>query len=909
MAGYDGSIRINTLLNTDNFVSSFKRLGGSIKGLLGTLGLGLGIAGLVTLGKQAIETASDFEAMESQFSQVFGKMEATASKSLSEIANQAGITEERMEASYTKIAAFAKTTGMDTASSMELANRAMVAVADSAAFYDRSLEEATESLQSFLKGNYENDAALGLSATETTRNAAANKLYGKSFIELSEAQKQLTLLQMVEDANKLSGALGQAAREADTWTNQVGNLNQAWTNLKATLGKFILPIAIQAVKAITNVINAINAMFARLYAAVGIFRELLTGKKVSTEISFETKKTGIDMGDEYNEAAKGAENLASANDDIAKSAKKAGKAAKGAVAPFDDLKVLAKETGSGNATGSTDIGGGFEMPDLEMDETQVEEVDALSSAISGLLERLKPLFDWFIKLKNLFVEGFFDGLGESWKERIADIEESARNIIKTLTDIFTDPSVIGAAQTMIEKIVYAMGQALGAVTSIGITIGQNLVGGIDMYLTDNKNFLKEKLVSIFDIAGDISLLIGEAFDSIAYIFEAFGSENGQQLTANIIGIFVDTTISLLELAGKFGKDILNCIITPISENKEGLRTALEGLLGVFASVAGTVKQGIDDTFAKMNEIYDMYFKPFFDSVANGLSELLGKFLEFWNGYVQPMLDSWAERFDTLWAEHIQPMINNFLELIGILVEALTMFWENTLQPLLSWIIDVLAPTIADICDIIFGIVETVITYITDLINGVVEIVKGVINILIGIAKGDWQRVWDGFASVVQGIADVIKSIINAIIGTVEGVANAVVAAVNTMIRAINSISFTVPDWVPGVGGNSVGFNIPEINKISIPRLATGAVIRGGDPFMAILGDQPAGVTNIETPLPTMVDAFKQAIAEMGGIGGRESIPVNINLNYDGETFARLSISDILSELGRQGFNVDVLGVN
>lgn len=296
MAGYDGSIRINTQLNTRGFerdsrglISGMQRLGSSLNGIISSLGFAFGIAGLVALGKQAIETASDFEAMESQFSQVFGELESVASKSLSEVAKQAGIMEERMKPSFTKIAAFAKTTGMDTASSLKLSERAMMAVADSAAFYDRSLEETTEYLQSFLKGNYENDSALGLSATEFTRNAAANKLYGKSFIELSEAQKQLTLLQMVEDANRLSGAIGQAAREADTWTNQVGNLNQAWVNLKATLGKFILPIAIQAVKAITNVINAINAMLTRLYAAVGIFKELITGKKFQQKFLLKQK--------------------------------------------------------------------------------------------------------------------------------------------------------------------------------------------------------------------------------------------------------------------------------------------------------------------------------------------------------------------------------------------------------------------------------------------------------------------------------------------------------------------------------------------------------------------------------------------------------------------------------------------
>ena len=95
---------------------------------------------------------------------------------------------------------------MDTAGALELTERATRAAADGAAFYDKSIEEVTENLQLFLKGNYENDAALGISATETTRNAAANALYGKSFNELSESQKQLTLLKMVEDGQAAAGA-------------------------------------------------------------------------------------------------------------------------------------------------------------------------------------------------------------------------------------------------------------------------------------------------------------------------------------------------------------------------------------------------------------------------------------------------------------------------------------------------------------------------------------------------------------------------------------------------------------------------------------------------------------------------------------------------------------------------------
>lgn len=203
---------------------------------------------IVDFGKACVNAAADANAAASQFTQVFGDLEGEASANLSKIASDAGIMETRMKGSYTKIAAFAKTTGMETADALSLADRAMVAVADSAAFYDRSLEDTTESLQSFLKGNFENDAALGLSCTEVTRNAAAVKLFGLEYKELSEQQKQLTLLQMVEDANKLSGAMGQAARESDTWANQTGNLKQAWTDFKAMIGSNFLEGAVGGVK-------------------------------------------------------------------------------------------------------------------------------------------------------------------------------------------------------------------------------------------------------------------------------------------------------------------------------------------------------------------------------------------------------------------------------------------------------------------------------------------------------------------------------------------------------------------------------------------------------------------------------------------------------------------------------------
>lgn len=234
-----------------NVEGSLKNIASKAKSLLGALGIAFSIRGLADLA----QAAADVEALKSQFSQVFGDIEQEASDKLQQIADNVGSNVMRMKGSFTQIAAFAKTTGATEAEALAISERAMIAVADSAAFYDRSMEEATASLQSFLKGNFAQDAALGLSCTEITRNAKATELYGKEFKDLTEQQKQLTLLQMVEDANKLSGATDQAAREANTWTNQLGNLKQAIKDLKAETGATFLKPAIQVLKILASLVN------------------------------------------------------------------------------------------------------------------------------------------------------------------------------------------------------------------------------------------------------------------------------------------------------------------------------------------------------------------------------------------------------------------------------------------------------------------------------------------------------------------------------------------------------------------------------------------------------------------------------------------------------------------------------
>ena len=69
-----------------------------------------------------------------------------------------------------------------------------------------------------------------------------------------------------------------------------------------------------------------------------------------------------------------------------------------------------------------------------------------------------------------------------------------------------------------------------------------------------------------------------------------------------------------------------------------------------------------------------------------------------------------------------------------------------------------------------------------------------------------------------------------------------------------------------------------------------------------MGDQPLGQTNVETPVSTIEDAVARGMEKYSG-----ARDITVNLNYDGETFARLSLHDLLAEMEREGYDIDVLG--
>lgn len=146
-----------------------------------------------------------------------------------------------------------------------------------------------------------------------------------------------------------------------------------------------------------------------------------------------------------------------------------------------------------------------------------------------------------------------------------------------------------------------------------------------------------------------------------------------------------------------------------------------------------------------------------------------------------------------------------------------------------------------------------------------NILGGLIDFITGVFTGDWTKAW-------EGIKKVFKGIWNGIVMILESAVNLIIKGVNWLISKLNSL---LENSLLAKGLDLIGVEfhgIPQIPPVKIPRLATGAVIPSNREFLAVLGDQKSG-TNIEAPLDTMVQAFKQALAEGGYSGGNQAVLV------------------------------------
>ncbi|MEG0854611.1 MAG: hypothetical protein RSF82_12095 [Angelakisella sp.] len=247
------------------------------------------------------------------------------------------------------------------------------------------------------------------------------------------------------------------------------------------------------------------------------------------------------------------------------------------------------------------------------------------------------------------------------------------------------------------------------------------------------------------------------------------------------------------------------------------------------------------------------------------------------------------------------------------IEAVMGFFEAIGEFLVAYLttaMDMLSTSLSFVMDVIgwlLGVIAEAISFIAGGVNGLVSLLMNIFVALLTFISATIlapllkliSHCIVGIINVFTGMVDLLKKlflmlmgfvdtvflkplitgtkfVVNSILAFVEGLVNGAISGINSIINAFNRIEFSIPDWVPVIGGNSFGFSLSTYPTVSLPRLAKGAVIPPSNQFLAILGDQTSG-KNIETPESLMRQIFRQELA-----GAKGSGEMNVNVYLDGK---------------------------
>lgn len=643
--------------------------------------------------------------------------------------------------------------------------------------------------------------------------------------------------------NKLRSAVkegyGALMESDDDVKASINDLTGSLQQLKNQLASAFQPI----ISVIAPILSKFIQMLSDAMTKVGMFFAMLTGQGY------------------INKAVKGTNDLAKG---FGASADKA-KELKNYTSSLDELNVLnPPDDSSGGGGGGA--GNAFEKVDIDPEMATI--ADKIQKAFAKLLQKLKPITD---KLK---------AIGDH------------------LRDIFTDSNVVASAQGFVTKFITAIGQIGKSVMSIGETIAINILGGIEKYLGSNGDRIKKFISNMFNIEGNVIERWGNFAEAVANVFSAFQSEAGQGTTANIIGLIADSAMGATELVAKLGESLQKLTLQPFIDNAEAFKTTLEGMLEQTETITAGMKIAFDTLWDSFNSVYDEKIAPFFDDLTNGLSETVGMILDKYNQYVKPVMDELASALGELWSEHLAPLFQGVAEWFGSIIERFQLFYDMV-KPAIDWILSIVVQYLLPLLIENIKRVVSVIGTIIDIVTLVIDIFKEWNEFITHVFKGDWSSAWDDILSIfedvclacqeyVEALRDGFANIFNDILDGVENMINNAIKGINKLIDALNDFGFDLPDVM---GGGHVGFDIPTLKEVSLPRLATGAVIPPNREFMAVLGDQHNG-TNVEAPLDTIKQALIEALDDSSFISYLASISDYTRVTSEKDMSVRIGDRDI-----------------
>lgn len=618
----------------------------------------------------------------------------------------------------------------------------------------------------------------------------------------------------------LSDAIKETFNElatVDKETKQnVSGLKDSLNSLAAAFMSALAPALNRIMPVVSNVSDGLSKAFDK----AGMFIAALSGE------------------DYYKKLKKGAGDAAKAVDGIGSSADKT----KGKLAGFDDLDVLDSD------------GKKSEIEEMEIDPQIAMEAIKINEILAKMKEIIPAVKDEVTELGNSFLTGFDFGLGENTADTLENIKTKALETKESLADIFSDPYLVSGADEFANSVSETLGSIVGVASRIGLDIGSFVVGSAADYLDDSKDYLRSRLVSIFDTGTKINDIIKEELSGIGKLTDTLVTPEAERIGGDILGIFADTYAGAADLYSSMFADKVSLLVTPITDNIDEISDALVNLYGSIGGVTSGIHTVFSEVMETMNSAYENAISPAVQGIRDDLSEMISVLVDGWKQYIQPTIDQFSEKFGPVLEEKVAPAIHSVIKCIAALI-ASVIHVAGVVSP---FIIAVLQP-ILEILGKIGGAVG----------NAVIWTIEKICDLLLA-ASEMLKEFFDG----VSDKADAIKSKFS-------------------WLKDGFSVSSIFK------GGKQEVATTYSLDTASLPHYADGAVIRGGNPYLAIVGDQPHGQTNIETPMGTMVDAFKAVLDDWNPRGGGGTVI----LELDGRELARAEIDYITEEANRRGISL------
>lgn len=390
---------------TEKSLKGFEsRINSAFKGISEGLGINLGkltkvglIAAaakkLVDFGKASIDVAADMREVQNVVDVTFGSMAKDVDDFAANSIKAYGLSTLAAKRHASTMGAMLKSSGIAGEAVRDMALDLTALAADMASFYNLDNDVAFQKIMSGMTGMTQPLKELGINMNIANVEAfALSQGFNKAWREMSYAEQTMWrykyLLHVTKDAQ------GDFAREIGTWSNQVKILKMQWEEFMSLIGKVLVEILLPVVRFLNKALE----LLIKITKTIGKIYTMITGREIGVESSIEN--TG-DLADNYDDLTDAAIDAGKGQNKLADGIGKASKAAKKALAPFDELNILQQNLASGGSGGSGGTSGG--LGNL---------FTPVKSEISTKIDT-RQVDDGIEEAKRKW-EGFFIWLGDWW---------------------------------------------------------------------------------------------------------------------------------------------------------------------------------------------------------------------------------------------------------------------------------------------------------------------------------------------------------------------------------------------------------------------------------------------------------------------------------------------------------------